>query len=53
MPKYTVDVTNSVTHTYEVEAESESEAIERYSDGIVVNSEASTPFVTSVVGPVQ
>lgn len=46
---YHVDVTAPNNHTYQVKASSQDEARERYSEGIIVNSETGSPEIVSVV----
>ncbi len=49
MAKYLVEVSQNMTRTYEVEAETPREAEERYPDnGTVINSETSSPEVMHV-----
>ena len=48
MPKFLVDVTQTTVHTYEVEAESFTEAEDRYSDGIIIHSETSASATAGV-----
>ncbi|WNM69975.1 hypothetical protein SEA_GUYFAGIERI_72 [Rhodococcus phage GuyFagieri] len=47
MPYYLVDVESVAVNTYRVQADSEEEAKERFSDGLVVHSEATSPIVRS------
>ena len=46
MAKYIVDVTHTTVHSYQVEADNKDEAEDRYSDGIIVHSEAQAPYVS-------
>ena len=46
--KFTVDVQTVTTQTYQVFATSEEEARERYSDGLIIHSEATSPAVNAV-----
>lgn len=48
MGVYYVDVESTSRSTYQVEADTPEEAESRYSDGIVVHSEGSTPAVVNV-----
>lgn len=44
-----VEVTAPNSHTYEVQARTQAEAQNRYSEGLIVNSETGSPEVVSVV----